>query len=262
MVFSVGETVVYPHHGAALIEAIETRVVKGEEKLYLVLRVAQGDLTVRVPADLPAEETRALESAVERGRQLLPGVALVHAGEPMDAIFVVRSGSAKRFSVTLEGTEQVYGFVLPGEAVGLEGFAEGSYGGEGRALGRGDRPAEHVTSRTDCTFPRCSTTASTYARIRCELPVGAIVTRPARRASSCRLREIWREFGPGGFEITRKLRAPGALPTPQVYTFWTNESSRLMSLRSIDARSTGARSPLACWRSMRPKSSSILRTRT
>ncbi len=51
MVFSVGETVVYPHHGAALIEAIETRVIKGVEKLYLVLRVAQGDLTVRVPAE-------------------------------------------------------------------------------------------------------------------------------------------------------------------------------------------------------------------
>src|ERR1041384_1734234 len=51
MVFSVGETVVYPHHGAALIEAIETRVIKGEEKKYLALRVAQGDLTVRVPAE-------------------------------------------------------------------------------------------------------------------------------------------------------------------------------------------------------------------
>ncbi len=51
MAFSVGETVVYPHHGAALIEAIETRVVRGEEKLYLVLKVAQGDLTVKVPAD-------------------------------------------------------------------------------------------------------------------------------------------------------------------------------------------------------------------
>ena len=50
MVFSVGETVVYPHHGAALIEAIETRTIKGVEKQYLVLRVAQGDLTVRVPA--------------------------------------------------------------------------------------------------------------------------------------------------------------------------------------------------------------------
>ena len=50
MVFKVGETVVYPHHGAALIEAIETRTIKGEERKYLVLKVAQGDLTVRVPA--------------------------------------------------------------------------------------------------------------------------------------------------------------------------------------------------------------------
>jgi CarD family transcriptional regulator len=51
MSFNVGETVVYPHHGAALIEATETRIVKGEEKLYLVLKVAQGDLVVKVPAE-------------------------------------------------------------------------------------------------------------------------------------------------------------------------------------------------------------------
>jgi CarD family transcriptional regulator len=51
MTFEVGETVVYPHHGAALIESIETRTIKGEDKRYLVLRVAQGDLVLRVPAD-------------------------------------------------------------------------------------------------------------------------------------------------------------------------------------------------------------------
>ncbi len=51
MSFQVGETVVYPHHGAALIEATETRTVRGVEKLYLVLKVAQGDLTVKVPAE-------------------------------------------------------------------------------------------------------------------------------------------------------------------------------------------------------------------
>ena len=51
MTFSVGDTVVYPHHGAALIESIETREIGGEPREYLVLRVAQGDLTVRVPAD-------------------------------------------------------------------------------------------------------------------------------------------------------------------------------------------------------------------
>ena len=50
MVFKVGETVVYPHHGAAVIEAIKTRVIKGEEKIYLVLKVAQGDLTIEVPS--------------------------------------------------------------------------------------------------------------------------------------------------------------------------------------------------------------------
>ena len=51
MTFTVGETVVYPNHGAAVIEDIETRQIKGEDKLYLVLRiVGQSDLVVRVPA--------------------------------------------------------------------------------------------------------------------------------------------------------------------------------------------------------------------
>ncbi len=52
MTFTVGETVVYPNHGAAVIENIEMRKIKGEERQYLVLRiVAQQDLVVRVPAD-------------------------------------------------------------------------------------------------------------------------------------------------------------------------------------------------------------------
>ena len=51
MTFEVGETVVYPNHGPAVIEDIETRTIKGEDKLYLVLRiVGQNDLVVRVPA--------------------------------------------------------------------------------------------------------------------------------------------------------------------------------------------------------------------
>ncbi|MBV7412572.1 CarD family transcriptional regulator [Dermabacteraceae bacterium TAE3-ERU27] len=50
MTFKVGETVVYPHHGAARIEEVKTRVIKGEEKIYLKLKVAQGDLTIEVPA--------------------------------------------------------------------------------------------------------------------------------------------------------------------------------------------------------------------
>ena len=50
MGFSVGETVVYPHHGAALIEAVKTRNIGGVEREYLVLRIEQDDLTIQVPA--------------------------------------------------------------------------------------------------------------------------------------------------------------------------------------------------------------------
>ena len=51
MEFKVGATVVYPHHGAATIEEIKVRKIKGEDKQYLVLNVAQGDLTIEVPAE-------------------------------------------------------------------------------------------------------------------------------------------------------------------------------------------------------------------
>ncbi len=51
MQFVVGETVVYPHHGAAKIIEIKKRVIRGEEKTYLKLNVAQGDLTIEVPAE-------------------------------------------------------------------------------------------------------------------------------------------------------------------------------------------------------------------
>ena len=51
MPFDVGDRVVYPHHGAATIERREKIEAFGEQKEYLVLRLAYGDLTMKVPAD-------------------------------------------------------------------------------------------------------------------------------------------------------------------------------------------------------------------
>ncbi|CAM3265340.1 CarD family transcriptional regulator [Williamsia muralis] len=48
--FKVGDTVVYPHHGAALVEDIVIRTIKGEAVEYLVLKVADGDMTVQIPS--------------------------------------------------------------------------------------------------------------------------------------------------------------------------------------------------------------------
>src|ERR1700690_2409507 len=50
-VFDIGDKVVYPHHGAAIVERREVKEAFGEKKEYLVLRLAYGDLTLMVPAD-------------------------------------------------------------------------------------------------------------------------------------------------------------------------------------------------------------------
>lgn len=55
MPFDVGDRVVYPHHGAALIVQRETREFDGEVQEFLVLEMAHGELVLRVPVD-KAEE--------------------------------------------------------------------------------------------------------------------------------------------------------------------------------------------------------------
>ena len=50
MAFKVGDRVVYPHHGAAIIERTEKRDLDGEKVEYLVLRMAHGELTLSVPS--------------------------------------------------------------------------------------------------------------------------------------------------------------------------------------------------------------------
>ena len=49
--FKIGDEVIYPQHGAAVVQRRETKEVFGQRREYLVLRMAQGNLTVMVPAD-------------------------------------------------------------------------------------------------------------------------------------------------------------------------------------------------------------------
>ena len=47
----IGDKVVYPMHGAGVIESMETREIMGEEKLYYVLKLPMGNMTVMIPVD-------------------------------------------------------------------------------------------------------------------------------------------------------------------------------------------------------------------
>ncbi|MCU1545202.1 MAG: hypothetical protein JWP30_302 [Homoserinimonas sp.] len=51
MIFEVGETVVYPHHGAATITAVKTRNIKGTDKQYITLNIHQSELVIELPID-------------------------------------------------------------------------------------------------------------------------------------------------------------------------------------------------------------------
>ena len=51
MSFRVGDKVVYPHHGAAVIEKMEERELFGEKRNYFILKLAYGELTLMVPTD-------------------------------------------------------------------------------------------------------------------------------------------------------------------------------------------------------------------
>ena len=49
--FDVGDRVVYPHHGAAIVTKKEMRKAFGEKTEYLVLEMAHGEMTLSVPVD-------------------------------------------------------------------------------------------------------------------------------------------------------------------------------------------------------------------
>ena len=47
--FKIGDKVVYPKHGAGVIEAIEEKEVLGEKRQYYILRLPIGDMKVMIP---------------------------------------------------------------------------------------------------------------------------------------------------------------------------------------------------------------------
>ena len=47
--FAVGDRVVYPMHGAGLIEKIEDRQILGETRAYYIIRIKGGNMQVMVP---------------------------------------------------------------------------------------------------------------------------------------------------------------------------------------------------------------------
>ena len=76
--FEVGDTVVYPQHGAGRVERKERKLVLGEEREYLSIRIIHSDMTLMVPSD-GAEEAGLRkvmdDEMLERVVQVLEGAS-------------------------------------------------------------------------------------------------------------------------------------------------------------------------------------------
>lgn len=49
--FNIGDKIVYPMHGAGIIESIEEREILGAKKKYYIMRMPIGNMNVMVPLD-------------------------------------------------------------------------------------------------------------------------------------------------------------------------------------------------------------------
>ncbi len=71
-VFAKGDLVVYPNHGAGYVEGVEEKTVLGEERRYYVVYIADGELTLNIPADGETGlRSCADESGVTRALEIL-----------------------------------------------------------------------------------------------------------------------------------------------------------------------------------------------
>ncbi len=78
--------------------------------------------TLCLPLSLDMQDLDALDNIVKRSRPLKKGDFLFRQGDTFSSVYAVRSGSLKTFSVTDNGEEQITGFHLPSEFVGLSGM--------------------------------------------------------------------------------------------------------------------------------------------
>ncbi len=88
-----------------------------------------------IPASMDAPDVSKLEMIVHKSRPLQSGEFLYRVGDRFADIYAVRSGCFKTFVVDAAGREQVLGFHLPGELLGLEAIYQGINISNAEALG-------------------------------------------------------------------------------------------------------------------------------
>jgi CRP/FNR family transcriptional regulator len=87
-----------------------------------------------LPCGMKGADVERLDSLKFARRRIKEGEALYHEGERFQFIYAVRSGTFKSVLNLKDGREQVTGFQMAGELLGLDGLASGNHASSAVAL--------------------------------------------------------------------------------------------------------------------------------
>ncbi len=82
---------------------------------------------VCMPPDLTSSELQQLDTVVLTTRNVHRGETLFRAHDAFQSLYAVRTGSFKTVVMHRDGREQVTGFQIPGEPLGLDGVCSGTH---------------------------------------------------------------------------------------------------------------------------------------
>ena len=101
------------------------------------LRRSCGQCTLRelcLPASIGTEDIDRLDRIVKRRRPIARRERLFSAGSELKTLYVARAGSFKTVALSEDGQQQVIGFHLPGELMGLDALGSGQHRCDAEAL--------------------------------------------------------------------------------------------------------------------------------
>lgn len=87
-----------------------------------------------LPIAIENDDLDALDQIIKRGRPIQKGELLFKQGDEVHAVYAIRTGAVKTYTVAPSGEEQITGFNLATELVGLSGYNQDAYPLTAKAL--------------------------------------------------------------------------------------------------------------------------------
>jgi CRP/FNR family transcriptional regulator len=87
-----------------------------------------------LPFSLNDKELDTLDDIIDRKRPIHKGEQIFTDGQPMHALYAIRSGTFKTYTVNEQGEEQITGFHLAGDLLGFDAIANSKHPSFAKAL--------------------------------------------------------------------------------------------------------------------------------